>query len=152
MSDFVVRKLIKEDIPSVLALERSLATAPHWREEDYEACIGLQDGFAKRLALVIDWDGLLIGFAIAVMIRGDAELEAIGIATGNQRQGAGSQLLRAMLNELRDAGATHVFLEVRPSNYAAIALYHQFDFVEVGRRPGYYSSPLEDAIHMKCGL
>ena len=45
-------------------------------------------------------------------------------------------------------GATAMTLEVRPSNAPALALYHHFDFEEVGRRKGYYSDNGEDAIIM----
>ena len=47
-------------------------------------------------------------------------------------------------------GAVRVFLEVRPSNPAAIALYHDEGFNEIGRRPRYYPAHdgREDAIVM----
>ena len=43
-----------------------------------------------------------------------------------------------------------IFLEVRPSNPAAIALYHDEGFNEIGRRPNYYPAKKgrEDAIVM----
>jgi len=47
-----------------------------------------------------------------------------------------------------------VFLEVRPSNPAAIALYEAEGFNEIGRRPRYYpaASGREDAIVMALEL
>ena len=38
------------------------------------------------------------------------------------------------------------WLEVRPSNTAAIALYESFGFTERGRRHNYYDLPKEDAL------
>jgi [ribosomal protein S18]-alanine N-acetyltransferase len=152
MTNFVVRKLLKEDIPAILALDHSLDTAPHWRREDYEACLKLPNHFPIRLALVVETNGMIAGFAIAARIFSEAELESLCVATANQRQGVGTQLLAALLNELQVSGVNQVFLEVRPSNVAAIALYHRFDFAEVGRRPRYYSWPEEDAIHMKLHI
>lgn len=154
---FLVRKLVEEDIPAVLALEQSLATAPHWKQQDYETCLSAEMGVEKgqlsrRLALVLESDGFLAGFVIAAMVAGEAELESICVAQENQRQGAGARLLSALLLELKASRVLRIFLEVRASNAAAIALYGRFGFVEVGRRPRYYSSPEEDAIHMLCEL
>jgi ribosomal-protein-alanine N-acetyltransferase len=50
--------------------------------------------------------------------------------------------------------AERVFLEVRPSNPRAIALYHDLGFNEIGRRPGYYpaANGREDALVMAIEL
>ena len=54
----------------------------------------------------------------------------------------------------RGRGAERVYLEVRPSNPAAIALYHSEGFNEIGRRPRYYPAKdgREDAIVMALEL
>jgi ribosomal-protein-alanine N-acetyltransferase len=46
-------------------------------------------------------------------------------------------------------GAGEVELEVRAGSAGAIALYERRGFVAVGRRPGYYRSPVEDAVLMR---
>lgn len=152
MNDLIVRRLTEKDISGVLALEQSLATAPHWQRKDYEACLVVEGDRLSRIALTMEENGTLIGFAVAVQLAGEAELESICISKDHQGRGAGGKLLSAMMEELRAAGMDRVFLEVRPSNSAAIALYRRFGFLSIGRRPRYYSSPLEDAIHMQCDL
>ena len=54
----------------------------------------------------------------------------------------------------REHGAQRVFLEVRPSNTPAVALYHSEGFNEIGRRPRYYPAVQgrEDAIVMAMEL
>ena len=54
----------------------------------------------------------------------------------------------------RGRAAERVFLEVRPSNTGAIALYHDEGFNEIGRRPRYYPAKdgREDAIVMAMEL
>jgi ribosomal-protein-alanine N-acetyltransferase len=42
-----------------------------------------------------------------------------------------------------------MFLEVRESNSAARALYASRGFLAVGRRRGYYRSPVEDALVLR---
>jgi [ribosomal protein S18]-alanine N-acetyltransferase len=44
--------------------------------------------------------------------------------------------------------ATH-YLEVRESNIGARKLYQRVGFTEVGRRPDYYTNPIETAIVMQ---
>jgi len=53
-----------------------------------------------------------------------------------------------------DRGAQRVFLEVRPSNTPALALYHREGFNEIGRRPRYYPAAQgrEDAVVMAIEL
>mgnify|MGYP002653699537 CR=1 FL=1 len=68
--------------------------------------------------------------------------------------GLGRKLLRALLHVARGRGAERVFLEVRPSNPGAIALYHSEGFNEIGRRPRYYPARggREDALVMAIEL
>jgi ribosomal-protein-alanine N-acetyltransferase len=63
-------------------------------------------------------------------------------------------LLRALLQLARGRGAQRMFLEVRPSNGPAIALYHDEGFNEIGRRPRYYPARdgREDALVMALEL
>jgi ribosomal-protein-alanine N-acetyltransferase len=55
-----------------------------------------------------------------------------------------------LLSRAKEAEMQDVFLEVRPSNAAAIALYHAEGFHEIGRRPRYYPAKggREDALVM----
>ena len=72
----------------------------------------------------------------------------------SQGRGHGRRLLRAILQLARGRGAQRVFLEVRPSNTPAIALYHDEGFNEIGRRPRYYPAKdgREDALVMALEL
>ena len=47
---------------------------------------------------------------------------------------------------MKAGGVSSLTLEVRASNYPAISLYEKLGFIQVGRRPGYYRSPREDAL------
>jgi len=61
-------------------------------------------------------------------------------------RGMGSAVLRHVLNEARQLGATRATLEVRASNEGARRLYERLGFHLAGVRPNYYSSPVEDAL------
>ena len=63
----------------------------------------------------------------------------------------GRRLLDNLLERAAAAGVTEAFLEVRPSNLAAIRLYQKLGFEQIGIRRGYYQAPdgREDAIVLK---
>ncbi len=63
-----------------------------------------------------------------------------------RRKGIARRLLSEGLAQARTLGAEVAWLEVRPSNAAARALYESFEFKEVGRRPRYYDDTQEDAL------
>ncbi|MCY1457753.1 Ribosomal-protein-alanine acetyltransferase [compost metagenome] len=71
-----------------------------------------------------------------------------------QTRGLGRLLFRALVKLAREHGAQRVFLEVRPSNTPAVALYHSEGFNEIGRRPRYYPARdgREDALVMAIEL
>jgi ribosomal-protein-alanine N-acetyltransferase len=58
--------------------------------------------------------------------------------------------MKRLMDIARWNGADRVFLEVRPSNPNAQALYQSLGFHEIGRRPRYYPAHQgrEDAIVM----
>jgi ribosomal-protein-alanine N-acetyltransferase len=63
-----------------------------------------------------------------------------------RRRGLARRLLAAGMAQAREMGARVAWLEVRPSNAPALALYHSFGFKEVGRRLRYYDDTQEDAL------
>jgi [ribosomal protein S18]-alanine N-acetyltransferase len=76
-------------------------------------------------------------------------VQTIGVTSGNQRKGIGTELLLAMLGEARKRGATQVDLEVRADNAVAIALYEKHGFESLGVRRGYYQPSGADALVMR---
>lgn len=96
--------------------------------------------------------GLLAGLAAFQLAGGEASLDTLAVAPALRRRGVGRCLLRAALESLAAQGAGCCFLEVRLSNAPAIALYQSLGFAAVGRRPGFYRAPAEDALIMRCPL
>jgi ribosomal-protein-alanine N-acetyltransferase len=79
--------------------------------------------------------------AVGRTVSGDAELLTLAVLPGARRCGLARRHLAAFEDEARRRGARVAFLEVSSDNTAAIALYLSSDYVEVGRRPGYYAYP-----------
>src|SRR5438094_527117 len=102
-----------------------------------------------------DWVGCGNGFAVY----GDLGLtrvlpEVHPSAVADQRSGRGSALLRDAAGLARSLGARNLFLEVRPSNLGAQALYTRCGFRRIGVRRGYYPAPSgrEDALVLTLSL
>ncbi|WP_243303837.1 GNAT family N-acetyltransferase [Geothrix oryzisoli] len=81
---------------------------------------------------------------------GEAELLRIAVASEARGQGLGRAVLEACQRELAGEGLVHLFLEVRPTNLAAIRLYERCGWEPCGCRPRYYSDG-EDALLFQRG-
>ena len=147
-----IRPATTADIPEIMSLERQCASAGHWAEEQYRLAFTAEG--ALKLLLVVEASPSpksgaegphLLGFLIAHHLAPEWELENLVVASPARRKGLGKRLLQALLEAARETRSS-VFLEVRESNAAARALYENVDFEQTGRRPSYYTSPLEDAI------
>lgn len=79
------------------------------------------------------------GMVMARVTADEAEILTLAVASDARRQGLGRRLLARAAREVRDAGATRLFLEVAEANNAARTLYAAAGFSECGRRPRYYS-------------
>lgn len=93
-----------------------------------------------------------LGYVVAWFVADEGEIANLAVDPDVRRRGIGAMLLDAALGEGARRGATAIYLEVRESNAAARRLYESRGFVEVGRRPGYYRRPVEDAVVLRCAL
>lgn len=148
-----IRPMIVADLETVLGIAESLESAPKWPRAAYLEALD-PAASVRRLALVAEEpeSGELIGFLILSLTLPDAELETIAVTTAAQRRGVARRLFSHAAVQISLLGATKVTLEVRQSNYSAIALYCALGFGNVGKRPRYYADPVEDALLMRLKL
>ncbi len=147
-SAFTIRPMHEADLSGVLAVERGGYPYP-WTQRIFEDC--LRVGYC---CLVADSGGRIDGHGIMMARAGEAHILNVCVDSGMRRSGVASALLSNLLDVALTANADCAFLEVRPSNHGAIALYQGAGFHEVGRRPNYYPAPFgrEDALVMARGL
>lgn len=138
-----------DDLPWVVERERELHAFPWTRGNFVDS---LAAGYS---AWVMRHGAEPVAYAVMLTVIDEAHLLNISVAREMQRGGVGGILLHHLVGEARRLGATQFFLEVRPSNAAALALYHRHGFVAVGRRKRYYPAAdgqREDAIVMRRDL
>lgn len=95
-------------------------------------------------------DGEMAAFAITQVVLDEATLFNIAVDPAYQRRGLGRALLEHVIDEVEKLGVVTLWLEVRASNVAAIALYESVGFNEATIRRNYYPTTdgREDAIIM----
>lgn len=84
----------------------------------------------------------------------DTEIQLINLAVHprDRGKGRGHYLLKKMIETAVSKNMQYIWLEVRPSNLAAIRLYQRLGFEEGYRRARYYPDTHEDAIVMGLNL
>jgi len=152
--EFRIRRMALRDVECVMDVAANLREAPHWPRTTYEAAVEPGPAQRRRIALVAEDEstGRIAGFAIAAFTPPESELESIAVAADFQRRGTARQLFRILANALRSEQVKEILLEVRVSNRPAEMLYRSLGFAELGRRPGYYADPVEDAALMRLKL
>ena len=148
--DANLRPMREADLDAVMRIEERAYPFP-WTRGIMRDC--LQAGYAMWVQEARD-DGI-VGYGVLSIAVGEAHVLNLCTAPGHEGRGLGQRMLQALLRIARGGGAQRVFLEVRPSNPRAIALYERSGFNEIGRRPRYYPAAdhgREDAIVMAMEL
>jgi len=82
----------------------------------------------------------------------EAEILDLAVPIRYRRKGYARSLMTDFVRMASEHGVRDVFLEVRESNAAALALYRQLGFELSGRRPNYYRDPVEAALLLHLRL
>lgn len=138
----------ESDLDEVAQLERTLHDFP-WTHLNFAD--SLSAGYCCRVMRI---DGVLVSYSVMMCVLDEAHLLNITVAGDLQRRGLGREMLTHLVREALTYGAERMFLEVRPSNLAARAMYESAAFQPIGRRPRYYPAldGREDAIVMSAEL
>ncbi len=142
------RPMSEEDIAPVMELELRAYPFP-WSEGNFRDCLR-----TRYHCWVQVLDQRIIGYGVMSVAVGEAQILNLCVDPDLQGQGLGRRMLERLLNEARSHNADTAFLEVRPSNRSAVALYESAGFNEVGTRRGYYPAEegREDALILGVSL
>jgi len=147
-----IKAAAEEYISGILAIEQE-AIAPPWTHGALLGEIYRDDSFfavaiaSERTSTI--GSSPIAGFVILrQMSEDESELLQIAVDEASRRCGTADMLMGAALRFAEERSLKSIFLEVRKSNEAALALYKKHGFLPVRSRKDYYSDPIEDAVVM----
>lgn len=132
LDDLAIRPMGEQDIANILDIERHSYDFP-WSAGIFTDC--LRVGYC---CWVLDTGHDLAGYGIMSVAADECHILNVCIAPESRRQGHARMLMDHLVTTAAQHGATIAYLEVRPSNTAAIELYTDLGFRHVGTRRAYY--------------
>lgn len=145
-----LRAMELESLAAVVAIENEAYPFPWTRGNFIDSLV------ANHLAwCLVDGRGELLGYAIAMAGVEELHLLNLTVAHAQRRRGHARFLMNELARHARDTAARTMWLEVRPSNAPALALYASLGYERIGVRRQYYpdvGSRREDAWVMRLDL
>ena len=133
-----------DHLDEVAELERICFSVPWSRNMLAEEL----DNLLSAFLVALDDEDKVVGYAGVQIILDEGYITNVAVRPECRRQGIAAKLLQVFLDFAKANKLAFLTLEVRASNYDAIALYGSRGFRSVGRRKNYYEHPKEDAIIM----
>ncbi|MCH7502880.1 MAG: ribosomal protein S18-alanine N-acetyltransferase [Proteobacteria bacterium] len=129
-----IRPMTHEDMGFVSDIERRSYEYP-WSHGVFRDCL-----LAGYQCIVLDRDERVAGYGILSIAAGEAHILNLCVDPSYRSHGYGERLLDEILFRARAASVREIFLEVRPSNQTALALYRKKGFHIISNRPAYYQA------------
>ena len=136
-----LRPMVASDTDAVVQIQIASPEIAQWTARDYAKFPA-----AGMAAWVAEVEGAIAGFLVARRIAGELEILNLAVRPDARRRGIGYALIQFAFAWGKQLGAKNAYLEVRASNLVALEFYKRHQFQETGRRPRYYSNPVEDAL------
>ena len=149
MSDFSYEfsRLGLCDLDDLIALEK--ICFPHaWTEQQFWLCLKQKQYYIFGLKK----KGELAAYISFFNVADEMEILKLAVHPAYRLKGLGKRLLGLVLQNCIEMGIEQVYLEVRRSNTAALALYTGFGFIQTGIRKRYYPDNKEDALLLFLNL
>jgi len=129
-----IRFMRHDDVAQVSDIEQRSYQFP-WSHGVFRDCL-----LAGYSCMVLEREGEVVGYGILSVAAGEAHILNLCVDPNYRSLGYGEQILDAILERAANAEVREIFLEVRPSNETAIALYKKKGFRMIASRPGYYQA------------
>lgn len=146
MSQIVITKMTKEDLPGVFEVEKNAFPIP-WPISSFEE--ELNNILATYLVAKIDEK--IVGYIGMLFVMDECHVLNIAVDTNYRRMGIATKLVNELFKHCKKHQTTYVMLEVRVTNIPAQKLYSKLGFKDEVLRKDYYKNPdgtREDALIM----
>ncbi len=140
--ELLIRAFAEEDATAASKILQEAPEAARWSASMVREIFagGAISGF------IAERNARATGFILGREVLDEGEILNLAVVTATRRHGEGTALVRTMMNSFTSRGVRRIFLEVRESNFAAVVFYRRLGFRQMGRREGYYRSPVEAAL------
>ena len=128
-------------VAQVAALEKQCFSDP-WSENSVAS--ELENPLS--LWLIAEEDGAVCGYVGSQTVLDETDMMNIAVCPDCRRKGIAAALITELVSRLKARGSRVLRLEVRESNFSAIALYEALGFTQLGLRKNYYRNPKENAL------
>ena len=135
-------RITPSHLPLVAELEKAVFHAP-WTEQALALLTG-----ESGVGFVVAQEGRALAYGGMLCVLDEGQITNIATHPDHRRRGLGRLVVRSLVDHARERGLAEISLEVRETNTAAIALYEELGFVCVGKRPRFYTHPVEAALVM----
>jgi ribosomal-protein-alanine N-acetyltransferase len=133
------------DLRTAYSIHQKAHPSP-WAFSTFEDC------FTRPYYGVLAYsDQAVAGYAIMLEVLDEATLMDIAVSENRRSRGVGQALVDEVVGKSNKNNMAVMWLEVRQSNQAAIALYNKNGFEHIETRKNYYSTPTgkENALVMR---
>jgi [ribosomal protein S18]-alanine N-acetyltransferase len=142
-----IRALDSRDVEAILSIQAGCPEIAQWTAWDYDRVAR-----GEMAGWVAEEEAEVAGFLVARRLSSELEILNFAVDAEWRRCGIGAWLLAEALQWAQTFQATQAILEVRASNLSALRFYERHKFEVVGRRPRYYTAPVEDALLLTATL
>ena len=129
-----IRTMVHDDLALVSDIERRSYEFP-WSHGVFRDCL-----LAGYNCIIVERGESVAGYGILSVTAGEAHILNLCVDPTLRSLGYGDLLLDEVLVRAQRSDVTEIFLEVRPSNESAIALYQKKGFRQIAYRPAYYQA------------
>lgn len=137
-----IREMVAADVEAVSKIEEAAYNYP-WSRGIFRDCL-----MAGYECAVLDSGVEVIGYSIVSVAAAEGHILNLCVDRQYQGLGYGRHMLNHILDHAYAVRMQRLFLEVRPTNVAAIHLYREAGFQQLGVRKAYYKAAegREDAL------
>lgn len=143
-----IRPMTLQDLDAVYDIERRAYGFP-WSRGIFVDCLRI-----PYVCELLEERGAVVGYAIMSLGGDEAHLLNLCLDEPARGRGLATMMLDHLILKAMRQGVRVLYLEVRPSNAAALALYARSGFARIGVRKNYYRAEdgREDALVLARSL
>ena len=146
MTQWQLAAMNRSDINPILEIEQHSFAWP-WNRRTFMAELANKHAYSFLAKCNDRADGQnVIGYILYRLVEKELHILKIAVKPDWRSRGVATWLLDQCFGLAFEKGASSAFLDVRPSNQSAIALYAKQGFRVLGKKPNYYADTREDAL------